>query len=138
MRIYVTCVPVSDQAEALDFYTNKLGFKLKNDIPMGEHRWLTVVSNEQLDGTELLLEPSVHPAVKPYKDALVADGIPAASFMVDDLDAEYRRLVAVGVAFTVQPMAAGSVRMAVLDDTCGNLIQLVQMTDTVTSVSGVA
>lgn len=127
MKIYVTSVFVEDQATAHDFYTEKLGFVVKNDIPMGEHRWLTVVSAEQPDGTELLLEPSEHPAVKPYKTALVADGIPATSFQVDDLDAECERLSGLGVEFTQQPMDAGPVRMAVLDDTCGNLIQLIEL-----------
>jgi catechol 2,3-dioxygenase-like lactoylglutathione lyase family enzyme len=127
MRIYVASVFVDDQAKALDFYTRMLGFKVKNDVPLGEHRWLTVVSPEDPEGTELLLEPSDHPAVKPYKAALVEDGIPATSFRVDDLDSEYGRLLALGVAFTQEPMDAGPVRMAVLDDTCGNLIQLVQM-----------
>lgn len=127
MRIYVTSVFVDDQAKALDFYTGKLGFEVKNDIPLGDNRWLTVVSAEQPDGTELLLEPSDHPAVRPYKEALVADGIPAASFQVDDLDAEFGKLKAAGVPFTQEPMDAGPVRMAVFDDTCGNLIQLVQM-----------
>jgi catechol 2,3-dioxygenase-like lactoylglutathione lyase family enzyme len=128
MRIYVTSVFVDDQAKALDFYTGKLGFTLKNDVPVGEHRWLTVVSKEQPDGTELLLEPSAHPAAKPFKDALVADGIPFTSFQVDDLDAEVERLKGTGVRFTLEPMEAGPVRMAVFDDTCGNLIQLIQMT----------
>jgi len=128
MRIWVTSVFVEDQAKALDFYTNKLGFEVKNDVPMGKHRWLTVVSKEQPDGTELLLEPSEHPAVKPYKDALVEDGIPVTSFQVDNIDAEFERLKGLGVEFTREPMDAGSVRMAVFDDTCGNLIQLVQMT----------
>src|SRR5690554_1854711 len=128
MRIYVTSIFVDDQAKALDFYVSKLGFEVKNDVPLGEHRWLTVVSKEQPDGTELLLEPSEHPAVNPYKDALVADGIPATSFQVDDLDAEFARLKSIGVEFIREPMDAGSVRMAVFDDTCGNLIQLVQMT----------
>jgi catechol 2,3-dioxygenase-like lactoylglutathione lyase family enzyme len=127
MRIYVTSVFVDDQAGALAFYTEKLGFVVKHDIPMGEHRWLTVVSPEQPGGTELLLEPSAHPAVGPYKAALVADGIPAVSFMVDDLDAEHARLAGLGVVFTLAPMAAGPVRMAVLEDGCGNLVQLVQM-----------
>jgi len=127
MRIYVTSVFVDDQSKALDFYTRILGFKPKNDIPLGEHRWLTVVSPEAPEGTELLLEPSGHPAVKPYKDALVADGIPATSFQVDDLDAEYKRLVSLGVSFTREPIDAGPVRMAVIDDTCGNLIQLIEM-----------
>lgn len=127
MRIYVTCVSVDNQAEALTFYTDKLGFKVKHDIPLGTHRWLTVVSQEDPEGTELLLEPSEHPAVKPYKDALVKDGIPAVSFQVQDLNAEFARLRELGVAFTLEPMDAGTVRMAVLDDTCGNLVQLVEM-----------
>jgi catechol 2,3-dioxygenase-like lactoylglutathione lyase family enzyme len=128
MRIYVTSVMVDDQARALDFYTNKLGFQLKHDIPIGAHRWLTVVSKEQPDGTELLLEPSEHPAAQPFKRALVQDGIPATSFQVDDVDSEFKRLKALGVRFTMEPMDAGTVRMVVFDDTCGNLIQLVQMT----------
>lgn len=127
MRIYVTSVAVDNQAEALTFYTDKLGFKAKHDIPLGSHRWLTVVSQEDPEGTELLLEPSEHPAVKPYKDALVKDGIPAVSFQVQDLNAEFARLRERGVMFTVEPMDAGTVRMAVLDDTCGNLVQLVEM-----------
>jgi catechol 2,3-dioxygenase-like lactoylglutathione lyase family enzyme len=129
MRIYVTSVFVDDQAKALDFYTKKLGFMVKNDVPLGEHRWLTVVSKEAPDGTELLLEPSAHPAVGPYKTALVNDGIPAASFKVDDLKRERERLRQLGVEFTTEPMEAGPVRMAVFDDTCGNLIQLVEMVD---------
>ena len=128
MRIYITSIFVDDQAKALDFYTKKLGFEVKNDVPLGEHRWLTVVSKEQPDGTELLLEPSDHPAVTPYKNALVEDGIPATSFQVDDVDAEFARLKDIGVKFTQEPTDAGPVRMAVVDDTCGNLIQLVQMT----------
>lgn len=127
MRIYVTSIFVDDQAHALDFYTNTLGFKLKHDVPAGDYRWLTVVSPEQTQGTELLLEPSVHPAVAPYKQALAKDGIPATSFLVDDLDAEYERLKEKGVNFTVAPMDAGPVKMAVFDDTCGNLIQVIQM-----------
>ena len=127
MRIYVTTVFVDDQAHAEDFYTNKLGFVVKNDVPVGDARWLTVVSPEDQDGTELLLEPAGHPAVGPYKTALVADGIPAASFQVDDLAAEHERLSGLGVNFTQEPMDAGTVHMAVLDDTCGNLIQLIQM-----------
>jgi catechol 2,3-dioxygenase-like lactoylglutathione lyase family enzyme len=128
MRIYITSVLVDDQSRALDFYTSKLGFQLKRDIPIGAHRWLTVVSKEQPDGTELLLEPSEHPAAQPFKRALVEDGIPATSFQVDDVDTEFRRLKDLGVRFTVEPMDAGTVRMVVFDDTCGNLIQLVQMT----------
>lgn len=120
-------VMVDDQAKAFSFYTEKLGFIVKHDIPLGAHRWLTVVSKEAPEGTELLLEPSEHPAVAPFKSALVKDGIPAVSFMVDDLDAEFERLCARDVEFTVKPMDAGTVRMAILDDTCGNLVQLVQM-----------
>lgn len=129
MRIYVTSVFVDDQARALDFYTNILGFQIKHDVPAGDYRWLTVVSREQPEGVELLLEPGAHPAVAPYKAALVRDGIPATSFEVDDLDAEVDRLTRRGVRFTVQPMDAGPVRMAVFDDTCGNLIQIIQMVD---------
>lgn len=128
MRIYVTSVFVDDQARALDFYTRVLGFQLKHDVPVGRHRWLTVVGKDDPGGTELLLEPDEHPAVGPYKTALMRDGIPAASFRVDDLDAEFARLRGLGVAFTQAPMDAGPVRMAVLNDTCGNLVQLVETT----------
>lgn len=103
---------------------------MKNDVPLGEHRWLTVVSSEQPEGPELLLEPSDHPTVKPYKEALVANGIPAHSFQVEDLDVECKTLKDRGVVFVKEPMDAGPVRMAVLDDTCGNLIQSIQMIDT--------
>lgn len=127
MKIHVTSVFVDDQTHALDFYVGKLGFQLKSDIPVGDNRWLTVVSPEQPNGTELLLEPSDHPAVKPYRDAIVADGIPAASFQVDDLASTYDELKKNGVNFTQTPMDTGPVHMAVLDDTCGNLIQLVQI-----------
>lgn len=127
MKIYVTSVFVDDQAKALDFYTRVLGFEKKNDVPVGEHRWLTVVSRENPEGTELLLEPTGHPAAKPFKEALVRDGVPFTSFQVDDLDAEFERLRGLGVEFTQAPMDAGTVKMAVFDDTCGNLIQLVEM-----------
>jgi catechol 2,3-dioxygenase-like lactoylglutathione lyase family enzyme len=127
MRIYVTSVFVDDQAKALDFYTNVLGFQKKTDIPLGDASWLTVVSPEQPDGTELLLEPSGHPAVGPYKDALVQDGIPATSFAVDDITAESDRLRGKGVRFTQEPTEMGGVSTAVFDDTCGNLIQIVQL-----------
>jgi predicted enzyme related to lactoylglutathione lyase len=130
MRIWMMSVPVDDQARALDFYTNTLGFKVKHDIPLGAHRWMTVVSEQAPEGTQLLLEPSEHPAVTPFKTALVKDGIPIASFQVDDVDAEFKRLTDLGVKFTLKPMDAPPVRMAVLDDTCGNLIQLIQMTAT--------
>ena len=127
MRIYVTSVFVDDQKKALAFYTDTLGFEKKRDIPLGAASWLTVVSPEQPDGTELLLEPSEHPAVRPYKEALVEDGIPAASFAVDDVQAEFDRLRSKGVRFTQEPTAMGGVTTAVLDDTCGNLIQIVQL-----------
>jgi len=128
MRIYVTSIFVDDQDKALAFYIGVLGFRLKNNVPVGEYRWLTVVSKDQPDGTELMLEPSHHRAVGPYRQALYEDGIPAASFQVDDLDAEFARLDALGVRFTLAPMDAGPVRVAVLDDTCGNLVQLMQLT----------
>jgi catechol 2,3-dioxygenase-like lactoylglutathione lyase family enzyme len=127
MRIYVTSVLVSDQAKALTFYTETLGFVKKNDIPLGEASWLTVVSPDDPDGTELLLEPDGHPAARPFKAALVADGMPFTSFAVDDVDAEYERLRALGVRFTQPPTAMGSVTTAVFDDTCGNLIQIVRV-----------
>ena len=129
MRIYVTSIFVDDQDKAEKFYTDVLGFKVKNNVPLGETRWLTVVSREDPEGTELLLEPSDHPAVRPYKEALVSDGIPAHSFQVQDLDAERKRLGDLEVEFTVEPMDAGPVRMAVFDDTCGNLVQLIQVMD---------
>ena len=124
MKITVTSVLVDDQDVALAFYTEKLGFVKKTDVPLGEHRWLTVVGPDEPDGTELLLEPSGHPAVRPFKEALVADGIPFTSFGVDDVQAEYERLQALGVRFTQAPLAMGEVTTAVLDDTCGNLIQI--------------
>ena len=129
MKIYVTNVFVDDQTKAEKFYCDILGFKVKNDIPLGENRWLTVVSSEQPEGTQLLLEPSDHPAIKPYKGALVRDGIPAHSFQVKDLSAERKRLGELGVNFTQEPIDAGPVRMAVFDDTCGNLIQLIEMSE---------
>jgi catechol 2,3-dioxygenase-like lactoylglutathione lyase family enzyme len=124
MRINVTSVLVDDQEKALKFYTDVLGFAKKTDVPVGEARWLTVVSPEEPDGTELLLEPDGHPAAKPFKEALVADGIPFTSFAVDDANAEYERLRALGVRFTQEPVKMESVTTAVLDDTCGNLIQI--------------
>jgi len=124
MRINLTSVLVDDQERALRFYTETLGFVTKHDIPLGEHRWLTVVSPQDPEGTELVLEPSSHPAVKPFKDALVADGIPFTSFAVDDVQAEYDRLRSLGVHFTQEPTDMGPVTTAVLDDTCGNLIQI--------------
>jgi catechol 2,3-dioxygenase-like lactoylglutathione lyase family enzyme len=124
MRITLTSVLVDDQEKALRFYTEVLGFVKKHDVPLGENRWLTVVSPQDPDGIELLLEPSGHPAVKPFKEALVTDGIPYTSFAVDDVTAEYERLLGLGVRFTQKPTAMGPVTIAVLDDTCGNLIQI--------------
>jgi catechol 2,3-dioxygenase-like lactoylglutathione lyase family enzyme len=126
MKIVVTSVLVDDQDKALRFYTDVLGFVKKTEVPMGEYRWLTVVSPDDPDGTELVLEPDAHPAVKPFKRALVEDGIPFTSFAVKDAKAEYQRLQSAGVRFTQPPVAMGPVTTAVLDDTCGNLIQIAQ------------
>ncbi|WP_313055663.1 VOC family protein [Pseudomonas lopnurensis] len=126
MKIAVTSVLVDDQAKALAFYRDVLGFELKHDIPMGEHRWLTLVSPGDPNGVELLLEPDAHPAAKPFKAAIKQDGIPFTFFAVDDVQAEYARLCAAGVRFTQPPTAMGAVTLAVFDDTCGNLIQIVQ------------
>ena len=124
MRINIAAVFVDDQDKALSFYTNVLGFEKKTEVPLGEDRWLTVVSPEEPDGTELLLEPDGHPAVRPFKTALVEDGIPYTSFAVDDASAEFERLQAAGVRFTQEPVEMNGVTLAVLDDTCGNLIQI--------------
>ncbi|MFD3974848.1 VOC family protein [Streptomyces cyaneofuscatus] len=127
MKIHLTSVFVDDQEKALRFYTDVLGFVTKHDVPMGgTDRWLTVVSAEDPDGTELLLEPDRHRAVGPYKTALVEDGIPAAAFAVEDVRAEFERLRGLGVRFTQEPVEMGPVTTAVLDDTCGNLIQIAQ------------
>ncbi|SHG21073.1 VOC family protein [Streptoalloteichus hindustanus] len=127
IRINVTSVLVDDQAKALAFYTEKLGFTKKTDIPAGEARWLTVVSPANPDGVELLLEPDAHPAARPFKEALVADGIPFTQFEVDDVYAEVERLKGLGVEFTQEATDLGPVVVAVLDDTCGNLIQIATM-----------
>jgi catechol 2,3-dioxygenase-like lactoylglutathione lyase family enzyme len=127
MRIKTTSVLVDDQDKALKFYTDVLGFQKKTEIPLGEHRWLTVTSPEEPDGVELLLEPDDHPAAKPFKEALVADGIPFASFAVEDIWGEFARIRELGVRFTQEPADMGMVTTAVFDDTCGNLIQIVQL-----------
>jgi catechol 2,3-dioxygenase-like lactoylglutathione lyase family enzyme len=124
IRINLTSVLVDDQEKALRFYTDVLGFVKKTDTPMGEARWLTVVAADDQDGTQLLLEPDGHPAAAPFKQALVADGIPYTSFGVDDVAKEFERLSALGVRFTQEPVNLGVVTTAVLDDTCGNLIQI--------------
>ena len=124
MRITLTSVLVDDQDQALRFYTDVLGFVKKTEVPLGEHRWLTVVSPEAPDGVELVLEPDEHPAARPFKEALVSDGIPWTSFTVTDVEAEAARLRESGVRFTQEPVQMGPVTTAVLDDTCGNLIQI--------------
>jgi catechol 2,3-dioxygenase-like lactoylglutathione lyase family enzyme len=127
VRITVTSVLVDDQEKALRFYTEVLGFVKKAEFPVGEHRWLTVVSPEDVDGVELALEPDEHPAAKPFKQALVEDGIPFTSFAVADVQKEYERLTGLGVTFTQPPTAMGAMTTAVLDDTCGNLIMIAAM-----------
>ena len=127
MRINLASVFVDDQAKALAFYTDVLGFVKKTDVPTGEFRWLTVVSPEAPDGVELLLEPNDHPAAQAFQQAIVADGIPATSFAVEDVQAEFDRLNAKGVRFVQPPTPMGPVTTAVLDDTCGNLIQIASM-----------
>jgi catechol 2,3-dioxygenase-like lactoylglutathione lyase family enzyme len=124
VRINLASVLVDDQDKALRFYTEVLGFVKKTEIPMGEHRWLTVVSPQDPDGVELVLEPDDHPAVRPFKEAITADGIPFTSFAVDDVHAEFDRLKGLGVTFTQDPVSMGPVTTAVFDDTCGNLIQI--------------
>ena len=128
MRIYTTSVFVDDQDKALRFYTEVLGFRKAVEVPMGEHRWLTLTAPDDPDGVQLSLEPEGHPAVRPFKDALAADGIPFTSFTVPDVEAETKRLKGLGVVFTQEPLSMGPVATAVFDDTCGNLIQLAQLT----------
>ncbi len=130
MRIRLATVMVDDQTKALQFYTGTLGFTKKHDIPVGADRWLTVVSPQDPDGPELALHPSSHPAVNPFKAALVADGIPFAQLAVDDVEAEYQRLDSLGVRFTQPPLDMGVVSTAVFDDTCGNLIQIASRNET--------
>jgi catechol 2,3-dioxygenase-like lactoylglutathione lyase family enzyme len=128
MRITLTSVLVDDQAKALAFYTDILGFELKHDVPLGDHRWVTVVSPESPDGPELVLEPDEHPGARPFKQALVANGVPYTSFAVEDVRAEHERLTSAGVRFTQEPAEMGpGVTTAVLDDTCGNLIQIAHL-----------
>lgn len=126
MKINMCGLMVDDQEKAFRFYTETLGFQVKHDIPLGEHRWLTVVSPEDPDGTQLTLEPDEHPAAGPFKSALVEDGIPFTSFGVSDAAAEYERLRSRGVRFTQPPVDYGTAITAVFDDTCGNLIQIMQ------------
>lgn len=127
MRINITSIYVADQQQAHDFYTRVLGFEVKHDVPVGDDaRWLTLVSPEDPDGTELLLEPMGHPAARVFCEALYADGLPFTQFEVADIHAEYARLRDLGVEFSMEPTEAGPVTVAVLDDTCGHWIQLIQ------------
>lgn len=126
LKIKIASVFVNDQEQALKFYTEVLGFVKKSDVPVGEFRWLTVVSAEEPDGTELLLEPNVNPAAKSYQKAIYDQGIPATTFFVEDVEKEFNRLEKLGVKFTTEPEKAGSTVIAVFDDTCGNLIQITQ------------
>ena len=126
MKLQTVSIFVDDQQRAVEFYTQRLGFVVTADIPMGEHRWLTIVDPERPDGTQISLEPKDHPAVRPFTDAIVADGIPYCVLGVDDVQAEYDRLLALGETFTQPPTTMGPVIVAVLDDTCGNLLQLAQ------------
>ena len=126
MQIIVISIFVQDQDKALEFYSETLGFVKKQDVPVGEFRWITLVSPEDQDGTELLLEPNDHPAAREYQKKIFADGIPATMFGVADVRKEYKRLMKHGVKFTMEPTEMGEVTIAVFDDTCGNLIQIVQ------------
>lgn len=126
MRIKLTNVFVDDQQSALKFYTDVLGFAKKHDIPVGKFKWLTVVSPEEPDGTELLLEPSDNPAARSYKQSIYEQGIAAAAFAVNDIQREYDRLKQRGVDFKMAPTDMGTAKIALFDDTCGNLIQIYQ------------
>ena len=126
MKIIVTSIFVQDQDKALKFYSETLGFVKKHDVPTGEFRWITLVSPEDQEGTELLLEPNNHPAAKEYQTKLFAEGIPVTMFGVADVQKEYERLLKLGVKFTMEPTKMGELTLAVFDDTCGNLIQIMQ------------
>ncbi|BFH62499.1 VOC family protein [Paenibacillus azoreducens] len=126
MKIIVTSIFVQDQDKALEFYTKTLGFVKKHDVPVGEFRWIALVSPGEQDGTELLLEPNDHPAANEYQKKIFADGIPATMFGVADINKEHKRLLENGVNFTMEPTKMGELTIAVFDDTCGNLIQIVQ------------
>jgi len=130
MKVKIIGIPVQDQEKALQFYTTKLGFIKKHDVPLGEgNRWLTVVSKDEPDGVEVLLEPSPNhfEPSKTYQKALFEAGIPYTQFNVDNLKEEYERLISLGVEFSMQPTEMGNVKIAILDDTCGNKIQLIEM-----------
>jgi len=127
MKIKLTSVFVDDQDKALKFYTEILGFEKKEDIPVGEFKWLTVVSPEEREGTELLLEPDDNPAAQTFNKSIYEQGIAAAAFVVDDIQDEYERLIGLGVKFKLEPTDMGSSNIALFDDTCGNLIQIYQV-----------
>ena len=127
MKIYITAIAVDDQEKAFEFYTKVLGFETKNDIPMGQHRYMTFTSPGDSHGVELSIEPAAHPAVVAFREALVKDGIPYTAFAVDNLDEEHARLESLGVEFTQPPVTHEGYSTAVFDDTCGNLIQIVQL-----------
>lgn len=126
MKIIVTSLFVDNQDKALKFYTDVLGFVKKHDVPAGNFRWITVVSKDDENGTELVLEPNDNIAAQDYQNSLMQQGIPATMFGVDNVDEEYKRLEALGVEFTMKPKAAGDMKLAVFNDTCGNLIQLME------------
>lgn len=126
MKIIVTSIFVDDQDKALEFYTKTLGFQVKHDVPSGEFRWIALVSPEDQDGTELILEPNNHPAAKEYQQKLFAEGIPVTMFGVEDINEEYDRLSILGVQFKMKPTDVGQVTIAIFNDTCGNLIQIAQ------------
>jgi predicted enzyme related to lactoylglutathione lyase len=127
MKIKLSSITVSDQDKALKFYTEILGFVKKTEIPMGEHKWLTVVSKEEQDGVELVLEPLGFAPAKIYQQELFNAGIPATAFYVEDINKEYERLAGLGVAFSMQPTQMGPATLAVFDDTCGNNLQIYQV-----------
>lgn len=127
MKIKLTSVFVDNQGKALKFYTEVLGFVKKSDVTAGKFRWLTIVSTEEQDGTQLLLEPNDNPAAKSYQESIFKQGIPAAMFFVDDIQKEYQRLKGLGVKFTMEPTKTPGSTIAIFDDTCGNLIQLTQL-----------
>ncbi len=127
MKMYIKSVIVDDQKKALDFYTKTLGFVVKHNIPMGEFSWITLVSPEEPDGVELGIEPNQHPASRTFQKALMTDGIPWTAFRVDDIEAEFKRLEQAGVVFKQKPVRAGEATTAIFDDTCGNLIQLIEL-----------
>jgi len=127
MKIKLTSVMVSNQDKAFKFYTEILGFVKKTEIPMGEHKWLTVVSKEEQDGCELVLEPMGFEPAKVFQKELYAAGIPATAFQVDDINKEFGRLSGLGVKFSIQPTRMGTATLAVFDDTCGNNLQIYQV-----------